>query len=55
MTTCSCSGSARRPKCSGVPNDKDIDGQQLVDLRRMLATAGYDDVAAQLEAEGKEA
>ena len=36
-------------------NDKDIDGQQLVDLRRMLATPGYDAVAVQLEAEGKEA
>ena len=36
-------------------NDKDIDGQQLVDLRRMLAHAGYDAVAAELEAEGKEA
>ena len=36
-------------------NDKDIDGQQLVDLRRMLANAGYDEVAATLEAEGKEA
>ena len=36
-------------------NDKDIDGQQLVDLRRMLANAGYDEVAAKLEAEGKEA
>ena len=36
-------------------NDKDIDGQQLVDLRRMLATAGYDAIAAQFEAEGKEA
>jgi hypothetical protein len=36
-------------------DDKDIDGQQLVDLRRMLATAGYDTIAAELEAEGKEA
>jgi hypothetical protein len=36
-------------------NDKDMDGQQLVDLRRMLADAGYDTVAAELEAEGKEA
>lgn len=34
---------------------KDIDGQQLVDLRRMLAQAGYDAVATELEAEGKEA
>ena len=37
------------------PNEKDIDGQQLVDLRRMLANAGYDVVAAELEAKGKEA
>jgi hypothetical protein len=36
-------------------DDKDIDGQQLVDLRRLLANAGYDAVAAKLEAEGKEA
>jgi hypothetical protein len=36
-------------------NEKDIDGQQLVDLRRMLANAGYDTVAAELESEGKEA
>ena len=35
-------------------NDKDIDGQQLVDLRRMLASAGYDTVAADLEEKGKE-
>jgi hypothetical protein len=34
---------------------KDIDGQQLVDLRRMLAQAGYDTIAAGFEAEGKEA
>ena len=34
---------------------KDIDGQQLVDLRRMLAQGGYDVVAAELEAQGKEA
>jgi len=37
------------------PNDKDIDGQQLVDLRRMLGNAGYDVVASELEAKGKEA
>jgi hypothetical protein len=37
------------------PNDKDIDGQQLVDLRRMLGQAGYDVVAAELAAKGKEA
>ena len=35
-------------------SDKDIDGQQLVDLRRMLARAGYDTVAADLEDKGKE-
>ena len=35
-------------------SDKDIDGQQLVDLRRMLASAGYDAVAADLEDKGKE-
>jgi hypothetical protein len=37
------------------PSDKDIDGQQLVDLRRILTNAGYDTVAADLEAKGKEA
>ena len=37
------------------PSDKDIDGQQLVDLRRMLGNAGYDVVASELEAKGKEA
>ncbi len=36
-------------------SDKDIDGQQLVDLRRLLASAGYDAVAAEFEAQGKEA
>jgi hypothetical protein len=36
------------------PKDKDIDGQQLVDLRRILTSAGYDTVAADLEAKGKE-
>lgn len=36
------------------PSGKDIDGQQLVDLRRMLATAGYDTMAADLEDKGKE-
>lgn len=36
------------------PTDKDIDGQQLVDLRRILTSAGYDAVAAELEAKGKE-
>jgi hypothetical protein len=36
------------------PSDKDIDGQQLVDLRRILASAGYDTVAANLDDKGKE-
>jgi hypothetical protein len=36
------------------PNDKDIDGQQLVDLRRILTVAGYDTVAADLEDKGNE-
>ena len=34
------------------PSEKDIDGQQLVDLRRILTTAGYDTMAADLEAKG---
>ena len=36
------------------PDGKDIDGQQLVDLRRILRTAGYGTVAADLEDKGKE-
>jgi hypothetical protein len=36
------------------PSDKDIDGQQLVDLRRILASAGYDTMASDLENKGKE-
>jgi hypothetical protein len=36
------------------PRDKDIDGQQLVDLRRILTSAGYDTIAADLEDKGKE-
>jgi hypothetical protein len=36
------------------PSDKDVDGQQLVDLRRILTSAGYDSVAADLEEGGKE-
>ena len=36
------------------PDGKDIDGQQLVDLRRMLKSAGYDKLAAELEDKGKE-
>jgi hypothetical protein len=33
---------------------KDIDAQQVVDLRRLLTGAGYDSLAAELEAKGKE-
>jgi hypothetical protein len=36
------------------PSEKDIDGQQLVDLRRLLTSAGYDTMAADLEDKGKE-
>jgi hypothetical protein len=36
------------------PGGKDIDGQQLVDLRRILTSAGYDTVAADLVGKGKE-
>ena len=36
------------------PSAKDIDGQQLVDLRRILTSAGYDTVAADLEDKGNE-
>jgi hypothetical protein len=36
------------------PSDKDIDGQQLVDLRRILSSAGYDTIAAELRDKGKE-
>ena len=36
------------------PNDKDIDAQQVLDLRRMLTAAGYDSVAEDLDAKGKE-
>lgn len=36
------------------PDGKDIDGQQLVDLRRILRSAGYDVVAKNLEDKGKE-
>jgi hypothetical protein len=37
------------------PSDKDVDGQQLVDLRRMLTSAGYDKMAADFEDKGTEA
>jgi hypothetical protein len=36
------------------PSDKNIDGQQLVDLRRILTSAGYDTMAEELEGKGKE-
>ena len=36
------------------PQGKDVDVQQVVDLRRMLTNAGYAAVAAQLEDAGKE-
>jgi hypothetical protein len=36
------------------PKHKDIDVQQVVDLRRMLTGAGYGVVVEKLEAEGKE-
>jgi hypothetical protein len=36
------------------PSGKDIDGQQLVDLRRILTSAGYATMAADLEDKGKE-
>jgi hypothetical protein len=36
------------------PKDKDIDVQQVVDLRRMLTTAGYGVLVEDLEAKGKE-
>jgi hypothetical protein len=36
------------------PSEKDIDGQQLVDLRRILTSAGYDAVAAELEGKANE-
>jgi hypothetical protein len=36
------------------PNDKDIDPQQVVDLRRMLQNAGYGPEVEDVEAEDKE-
>ncbi|MFZ0994620.1 MAG: hypothetical protein WAO09_01375 [Candidatus Dormiibacterota bacterium] len=36
------------------PNHKDIDVQQIVDLRRMLTNAGYRAVVDELEAKGEE-
>jgi hypothetical protein len=36
------------------PKHKDIDVQQVVDLRRILSAAGYDIVVKDMEAKGKE-
>jgi hypothetical protein len=36
------------------PKHKDIDVQQVVDLRRIFTAAGYDAVVKDLEAKGKE-
>jgi hypothetical protein len=36
------------------PSAKDIDGQQLVDVRRVLTNAGFETIAADLERRGKE-
>jgi hypothetical protein len=36
------------------PKDKDIDIQQVVDVRRMLTGAGYGSLVADLESKGKE-
>ena len=36
------------------PSGKDIDGQQLVDLRRILTNAGFGTMAADFEDKGKE-
>jgi hypothetical protein len=36
------------------PKHKDIDVQQVLDLRRMLTSAGYKAVVDELEAKGKE-
>jgi hypothetical protein len=36
------------------PKQKDIDVQQVVDLRRMLTSAGYRAVVDELESKGKE-
>jgi hypothetical protein len=36
------------------PKDKDIDVQQVVDLRRMLTDAGYGSAVEEMEAKGKE-
>ena len=36
------------------PKHKDVDVQQLVDLRRMLSGAGYSTVVEELESKGKD-
>ena len=36
------------------PKHKDIDVQQVVDLRRMLSAAGYDALVQEMEDKGKE-
>ena len=36
------------------PKHKDVDVQQVLDLRHMLTGAGYDEVVATLQAKGKE-
>ncbi len=37
-----------------VPKGKDVDVQQVADLRRLLSDAGYDRIASELTARGKE-
>lgn len=37
------------------PKDKDIDVDEVLGLRHMLTSVGYDKVASELEAKGKEA
>jgi hypothetical protein len=37
------------------PKHKDVDVQQVLDLRRMLTAAGYAPVAQELQDKGKEA
>lgn len=37
------------------PHHKDVDVQQVVDLRRMLSSAGYADTVKEMEEHGKEA
>jgi hypothetical protein len=36
------------------PHEKDIDVQEVVDVRRMLTTAGYGALVEEMEAKGKE-